>query len=200
MRIFAILAVLLPAVAAAQTPEINADEIIHEISADLDADGRTDKALLLSDIDGFASLVILSNSELETPEITYAPQIAWRGLAAGTIPELKLNERGSLQVHSMNESIGRHRWHRIATIAFRKNDFILAGFTYNWYDTLELSEYGTCDVNFLTGNGVLQRGENAETSAFTVFAGAIPIEDFDDTIPEPCLPEDHLLPLPNATD
>jgi len=200
MRIFALLTLLFPAMALAETAKINNDEIIQQITVDLDGDGQIDTALLLGDIDGFASLMILSNSEADSPEMTYARQIAWRGSSPGTIPELKLNERGSLQVHSMNESIGRQRWHRITTIAFRKNDFVLAGFTYSWYDTLDMNEQGVCDVNFLAGNGELERGHYATRTAFTVFSGVIPIEDFDDTIPEPCLPEDHLLPLPNATD
>lgn len=50
------------------------------------------------------------------------------------------------------------------TIAADGNALVLVGFTYDWYDTLDLAVQGACVVNLITGPGLLNQGEaQAET-------------------------------------
>lgn len=74
------------------------------------------------------------------------------------IPWLEFFESGLLLVFSQNMSIGRNRWQQIITIAKRDGEYIVAGFTYGAYDTLDLDYSLDCDYNVLTGiyihNGV----------------------------------------------
>lgn len=87
----------------------------------------------------------------------HAPGIAFTGIG-GSDASLAVSEQGDLQVRSENIAIGRHRWQQILTVARRDGRFIVAGFTYSYYDTIESDEKGEvkngqCDLNLLTGEG-----------------------------------------------
>jgi hypothetical protein len=43
------------------------------------------------------------------------------------------------------------------TLAYRNTDFVVAGFTYSYYDTLDPNVTGDCDLNVLTGKGVANK-------------------------------------------
>jgi hypothetical protein len=72
----------------------------------------------------------------------------------GQEPWLEASEHGSLKLYSENSAIGRERWEQILTIAYRRGAFMVAGYTYTYYDTLDPDAAGQCDVNLLTGKGV----------------------------------------------
>ncbi|MEO0357403.1 MAG: hypothetical protein AAF386_03740, partial [Pseudomonadota bacterium] len=38
--------------------------------------------------------------------------------------------------------------------AFRDGAYRVVGLTYNWFDTLDLNNGGTCDLNLITGQGI----------------------------------------------
>jgi hypothetical protein len=67
---------------------------------------------------------------------------------------LSVNASGSLKITSENESIGRNRWSRTLTVAYRNNKYVLAGFTYQDRDTLNPRAGESCDYNLITGRGV----------------------------------------------
>lgn len=86
----------------------------------------------------------------------WASNIAWSGEMAGTLPSLDITARGSLQVISENASIGRYRWRKVLTLAWRDHELLLAGYTYESRDTLDLDAPDEdCDINLLTGRGVV---------------------------------------------
>lgn len=178
MRILA-LACLLPLAAFA------GDALSH-VDADLDGDGVLDTATLTAS-DGYADLLIVSSRD---GAITMA-NAAWMGAAAGTIPELEMTDRGSLILHSMNEAVGRNRWHQLLTIAYRDEAFRVAGFTYGWYDTLNPEANGLCDLNLLTGIGELSIGpEGTPATAIEVYSvSAVPITEWEDIYPPECRAE-----------
>ncbi|MBB1248103.1 hypothetical protein [Rhizobium sp. G21] len=60
---------------------------------------------------------------------------------------------GSLAVHTRNDAIGRNRWSQTLTLAYRNKALLVAGFSYEWRDTLEPDNAGRCDINILTGKG-----------------------------------------------
>ena len=70
---------------------------------------------------------------------------------SGQEPSITALSNGSIAVNSQNSAIGRDRWEQTLTLAFRNNHFVVAGYTYNHHDTLDLSNSLTCDYNVLTG-------------------------------------------------
>ena len=123
------------------------------VNADWNEDGRFDKALLVINPDDSsqADLYLYLSSEKGLLLDTYAPAVAWQGAMFGTQPSLDINPRGSLLIHSQNDAIGRNRWNETITVAYRAGEFVIAGYTYNSRDTLDLDNTTSCDINFLTG-------------------------------------------------
>jgi hypothetical protein len=86
---------------------------------------------------------------------------------AGTEPSLELSSRGSLLLKSGNQSIGRDRWEQTLTIAYRNDQFVIAGLTLEVRDTLDHSAGGNCDLNLLTGQGT-RNGRRVDIGAQTI--------------------------------
>ena len=181
MRLLVVLLVVLPALARA--------EALSELVADFTGDGVADRAVLVETTEGGeADLLIYAGLPGGGEALALrAPALVWVG-GIGQQPSLDRTAGGSLQVISMNESIGRNRWRQTLTIAWRGGAFVLAGFTYSWYDTLDLDASGTCDVNLLTGRGVLSEGpEGARTSAaFRTDLRAMPVAEWPGNPPPEC--------------
>ncbi|MEM9765868.1 MAG: hypothetical protein AAF968_25810, partial [Pseudomonadota bacterium] len=145
------------ATAADEAPiisSIRAEDVIAALSDDLNGDGTADRAMLVDDpADGTATLLVYAG-EPAGPGVTpvlQAAGIAWSGRMFGTIPWLEVSQRGSLLVHAENASIGRNRWREVHIIAWRGGGFVLAGYTWESYDTLDPAATTACDVNLLTG-------------------------------------------------
>jgi hypothetical protein len=66
--------------------------------------------------------------------------------------ELATNSSGSLLVRQGSD-VGRGRWYRTITIAYRDGAYRLVGFTYYHFDTFN-GRTTSCDYNLLTGTGV----------------------------------------------
>ncbi len=148
------------------------------VLADLDGDGAAERFALIDDGDGSANL------RIETPgAVIVARDIAWIG-GIGQRLELSLAPNGSLRLTSMNEAIGRDRWHLTLTIAHRRGAYLVAGLTFDWYDTLDPDGYGTCDLNLLTGRGFLEEGAKPRRAVRTG-QPALPVTEWTDAIPIP---------------
>lgn len=144
-----------PAVAG-EPLTISPHRVIDVITADWNGDGDFDRAVLIEGAEDADLRIYLSNGGEEGMALTVSrPGIVWRGAMWGTLPSLGLNAAGSLQVLSGNQSIGRHRWQETLTIAWRGGRFVVAGFTFESHDTLEAGLNRHCDVNFLSGRGLL---------------------------------------------
>jgi len=157
-------------------------QIISQVEGDLDGDGMPDTAFLIDTTEGMVDLTI----EATKAGTAHAKNIAWIGAMAGTIPSLELTSHGSLRLLSGNESIGRGRWNQVLPIAYRENAFRVAGFTYGWYDTLNLEEQGLCDLNLLSGKGEIERGPDRVMITVTTTRRAAPISEWEDIFPEEC--------------
>lgn len=151
------------------------------VTSDLNGDGLAERFTLIAH-DGQADLRI----ETTGHEPIIAHRIAWSG-GIGQKPTLALAPNGSVLLTSMNEAIGRNRWHLTLTIAFRQNGYRVVGYTYDWHDTLNLEDSGLCDLNLLTGKGTLRKGEGGSMPIHTNMR-AILVSDFrdDHKIPEAC--------------
>lgn len=152
------------------------------VSSDLNGDGRPERFSLI-DANGTADLQI----ENTGGGVLIAENIVWVGGMSGQKPELDAAANGSILVTSMNEAIGRDRWRLTLTIAHRQGGYMVVGYTYSWYDTLDPENNGTCDLNLLTGRGFLTQTDRPAKSVNTKLR-AMPVTSFKDDhpIPEVC--------------
>lgn len=153
------------ATATAQPLEpVSLDRIASVASGDLDGDGAHDAALLIAPGPDSAedhALVILRGTGFDEgalePWLVFR-NAAWGGGPGGMVgnrPAVRFTDAGSLQLLSKNEAIGRNRWNQTVTLAWRDGRLLVAGFTYAFRDTLDLDADGGCDINVLTGRGVV---------------------------------------------
>ncbi len=186
MRTFTFLLCCLPLCVVIQKASAAPGDLLAEIRFDINQDGTADRAILFRRKDGDDSDVSLAIFEdgADTP-VVLAPAVAWVG-GIGQQPELASTPQGSLQVISMNESIGRDRWRQTLTIAYRGGRYVLAGITHDWWDTLDPANQGECDINLITGKGRLEEGETGHGKPITVKVRSLPIEDWDGHLPGEC--------------
>lgn len=158
MTLLLSLSVLLVSGAQAAEQKVDLSHVISAATGDWNNDGLMDRAFLVApdnDDQDVGLYIYLGDqaSTLPTLEI-FKPNLVWSGAMWGTTPSLMLGKSGSLEVISSNEAIGRSRWSQTLTLAYRSGAFVVAGYTYNSYDTLDLSAGISCDVNLLTGHGI----------------------------------------------
>lgn len=148
------------------------------VTSDLNGDGKPERFTLV-DSDGSVDLQI----EAAGGRVVIAQDIAWLG-GSGQEPELTLAPNGSVRLTSMNESVGRGRWHQTLTIAYRNGAYMVAGYTYDWYDTLDMNNNGNCDINLLNGKGnLIKNGSSAAPISSKM--RALPVTDWKDDISPP---------------
>ena len=159
-----------------------AQEFTTTLLADFTGDGINDRAELVALERGDdATLRLWKNGAFALE----APAIAWVG-GIGQEPALTVTPHGSLQVTSMNEAIGRNRWHETLTIAYRGGQFVVAGYTYDWYDTLNLMDQGSCDMNLLSGNAFVDIGPDRTRIIRPTEMKAMPLAAWPRQIPKVC--------------
>ena len=182
MRLLLSLLLFFPSAIAAQE--------INHVSADLTGDGVLDRAILALDTEGGGAdlLIYVPNSDGQFSLHTKAKSLIWVG-PGGRGPRLTVSPHGSLLIHSINDSIGRDRWRQTLTVAWRSNAFVLAGFTYYWYDTQDPEKSGTCDVNLLSGKGMRTRGTFLREISFRTKSRSVPIDMWDQEPPSECFPD-----------
>ncbi|SIP97737.1 hypothetical protein SAMN05880582_101242 [Rhizobium sp. RU20A] len=150
--------ILLPALpAAAQL--LDPDRIVAAATGDFDKDGTNDLVLLVApaqdkaDEDHGVYLFLTGETgKLTLKEIV--PNLVWGAYDLfGQNASLEAMANGSFVIVSHNDAIGRDRWEQRLTIAYRNNEFAVAGYTYTGYDTLNPDAAQSCDINMLTGKG-----------------------------------------------
>jgi hypothetical protein len=158
--------------------------VLAEVSADLNGDGVTDRAVLMHAPDGDdvdLAIYLSAAGKLPAQPTLYKTAFGWTGDMAGTEPEISVNKAGSLVVVFQNDAVGRDRWSRRFTIAFRAGALVIAGYDYTARDTLNPAGGGNCDLNFLSGHGT-RNGKPIKLAA-----GAIPLSAWtDQSAPKSC--------------
>lgn len=181
MRILIALLWLLPTTTLAQGFSTTLD-------ADLTGDGLVDHAALTQNLETLdADLNIwVRQTDGDLKHRASARSVVWIG-GIGQKPDLSVTDHGSLQVHSMNDAIGRNRWHQTLTLAWRKGAFVLAGYTYSSYDTLDLDASVGCDVNLLNGKGERLTGPDlGHKTTFRTKSRGGPIGKWNGQAPKEC--------------
>jgi hypothetical protein len=182
IAIAAFLGVALPARADIQGLE----RVLSAVTLNFQDNGATDRAVLVDNQDSGADLYIYLSLDDATPDAPVKPALvkkaaAWSGATWGTSPSLEISNKGSLLIKSDNTSIGRDRWSQTLTVVYRNKEFVVAGITYNTFDTLKSEAGGSCDLNLLTGKG-LRNGKPVETKF-----PAVKLADWsDEKLPNEC--------------
>lgn len=168
MRLTTLLLLAAPLVgpAAAQTGDLRPQDILDAAIGDWNKDGRDDLALIaITDRDDMqvGLYVYLREAETDGSLLTLAlavPDKIWGGRggdggAFGQEPSIKALSNGSIAITTQNYGIGRNRWEHTLSLAYRDGRFLVAGLTFHAFDSLQEEEPLTCDLNLLTGRGVV---------------------------------------------
>jgi len=159
--------------------------VLSVVTGDWNQDKQLDAAVLMKNKDIVELYIFLANEKNRLQQVIYKPDIVWMGGMGGTVPYLKTSKKtGSLFIHSENDSIGRNRWSQTLTIAYRDKNFMIGGYSYNSYDTLDLSNNLNCDINLFTGKGFKNK------KPLKISAQKIKLKNWtDNDIPKECMPE-----------
>lgn len=151
---------------AGQAGDISPQDILDAATGDWNKDGREDLALLAvtPGDDMQVGLYVYLREEATNGSlltlVLAVPDKIWGGrggdtAAFGQEPSIKALANGSIAITTQNSAIGRNRWEHTISLAHRDGRFVVAGLTFNSYDTLQEEEPLSCDLNLLTGRGVV---------------------------------------------
>jgi hypothetical protein len=186
IRSLAVLALgLAPVLACAQEPPEPGD-LVAALSGDWNGDGAPDAATLTQDEGSAANLTLyLGDPVYGLKRVAHRPRVIFSGGMGGQTPKLEAASPSSLKLHQEQIGIGRTPWESTLSIAWRNGQFMLAGYSYMFYDRIDPDHNGHCDVNLLTGNYELTLGEQTQTGQQD--ARAFPISKLEaDYMPTIC--------------
>jgi hypothetical protein len=174
IRRLALVLALLPAAAAAQTATG---------TVDIDGDGRVDTFRIApspeSDDGPCVDLTIEAGGRTTTvPHVVCGADPYENGV------ELQPTSSGAMRIVASHYGIGRNKWDLTLTLVGRKGQILVGGYTFDWHDSLDPEDNGSCDLNLLTGKGVLTVRGIAK--AVVPSLKAMPVADWTD---DPRLPE-----------
>ena len=162
-------------------------KIVSAASGAWTDDGSMGRALLIDDPDN-ASVdlaIYIGNSADPSQDLklaAYAHDIASSGNMFGNTAELRQTKKGALQIYSENTAVGRDKWERTMTLAWRGGRFVVSGLTMSDYDDLTPGSATSCDINFLSG-----RAKAGRKLIKMAMSGGIPVEKWtEDMIPKAC--------------
>lgn len=147
----------LAASSAQDAAQISTDQIFSVTTGDWNKDQVQDAVIMIETKEqDFDVLFYLTDEEQRLKLHDRVNAMVWGSTTMfGQEPSVSTRENGSLLITSQNSSIGRNRWEERLTIVYRESRFVVAGFSYNHYDTLDPDASGFCDLNLLTGKGIV---------------------------------------------
>ncbi len=157
--------------------------VLSVVTGDWNQDNNLDAAVLMKNNDHVELYIFLANTSNKLQQSLYKQDIVWMGRMEGTKPYLQASKKtGSLLIHSENDSIGRNRWNQVLTVTYRSKNFMISGYTYTSYDTLNPNSSLSCDINLFTGTGFKNK------KSLKITAQKIKLTNWtDDNIPKECI-------------
>lgn len=179
------LSLLLFLVAAPATAQ-EVPALIAALTGDWDGNGALEAVVLVAGVDGEANLIVYDNDGYSglTPVlvlegVVFAGPMA--GQAPSLTPSLALQGEAGFVLSSEQTAVGRTPWSQSLTLVWREGSFVVAGYGYGFYDRLDLSHYGDCTVDLLTGQYTLHHGPGDDAPEVhregTTEAAAFPLAD-----------------------
>jgi hypothetical protein len=144
-------------------------EPLHEITLDIDHDGKTDRVVIvMQDPDGAqADLHVYLAAGEGKLDLSRKPTFLKKAITEGSVSGLEVGD-GSLIVTSCYGCGARKSWDETLTIAHRDGEFLVVGYTKDWDWGNEIRKpngewdvettIGGCDIDFLSGEGVVSEG------------------------------------------
>lgn len=177
----------LPALAQDLAP----GQMIAVVSGDWNGDELGDAVALVGAEDLTADLVVYRGTFRGLAEVLRVPAVAQTAQMMGAAPGLEQLPNGSIRLTTEQTGIGRSPWTQGITLAWREGGFVVAGFSYAYYDRIEPGVDGSCDVNLLTGDWTLRRGmgedQPEQRSAGRIEGRRLPLAQLDGAFfPEVC--------------
>jgi hypothetical protein len=145
-----------------------------EATLDIDGDGKLDRVVLRRHSDGAkADIAIYLGSGGDKFEPSLTPSF-FRGdlTVEGILIAFESKGRGSLLI-TYGCGGCSNDYSTTLTIVHRRGEFLVGGVTYDW-DTR--NGIGSCDINFLTGKGVLTSGLAPDQTIKTLQGRFAPIK------------------------
>ncbi|WP_026187414.1 hypothetical protein [Ensifer sp. BR816] len=172
---------LLPPPLAFAEDAIGPARIVSAATGDWDKNGVSDLVLLVAPPEGSDEdngvYVYLTNDVGRLLLKSLIPDKVWGHFGLyGQAPSVSALPNGSIEIASHNDAIGRDRWEQKLTVAYRGSEFVVAGYTYSSYDTLDLDNTTQCDFNVLSGKGT------ANAKPIRAKGATIPLKDWSDEI------------------
>jgi hypothetical protein len=143
--------------------QLTADQIVDAAVGDWNRDGLSDFAILAATDESEVMLGVyiyvrdpdggLLRSVLALPNKVWG-RTRESGIS-GQEPSVRALANGSIAITEQNQAIGRERWQAIRTLAFRQGKFVVAGFTFDYFDSMQEFEPLQCELNFLSGKGTV---------------------------------------------
>ena len=156
--------------ASALSEEGSSLRVVSETTLDIDHDGRRDRAALVQrPQSGSADLYIYLGGDGEPLDLSRRPTMLKKDIASGAAMGLETNGKGSLIVRYGCGGCSNAS-ETTLTIIHRKGTFWIGGYALNW-DTR--AGMGSCEINFLTGRGIVSQGLEPKTHAIRVKAAPI---------------------------
>ena len=122
------------------------------LSGDWNGDDVADAVILMQGPYDAADVHVFRGGFRGLEPLLVASDAVYSGSMGGQTPSLEALTPTSFAINSEQIGMGRTPWMQRITVAYRGGDFVVAGFTYDFYDRLDLEHYGHCDVNLLTGD------------------------------------------------
>jgi len=147
------------------------DALIAALSGDWNGDEMPDAVFLVQGADDTADIRVFGGGfrGLE-PQFT-VPGAVYAGPWGGQAPGLVALSDSSFAITSEQTGIGPTPWMQRIMVAYRDGGFVVAGYTYDFYDRLDPEHYGTCDVNLLSGDYTLSRMTSDGTAPLNISGG-----------------------------
>lgn len=178
---------------AARAQDEPSAEPPFEATLDIDNDGLTDRAVIVSNPDtGLADLSLYLAVGEGKLDPSRKPDFVKKALTEDRILALETKGKGSLVVVSCFGCGASKSTEATLTIVWRRGKFLVAGYSRDWDWGVQKSDgtvettLGGCDINFLTGKGTVSKDlEDGKPVAgkFTPIALA---DWSDDRRPKPC--------------
>jgi len=167
-------------------PAVPPSKVVSATSGAWTNDGSMGRAVLIDDPENSSVDLAIYAGDVSNADsmklAAFAHDIASSGNMFGNIAELRTTKSGALQVYSENTAVGRDKWERAMTLAYRNGHFVVSGLTLSAYDSLDPKAGGSCDINFLTGKAKAGR-KTIKVAA----SGGIPVDKWsEDMIPKAC--------------
>ncbi len=149
--------------------------LAQSVTTDLNGDGPAEEFQLVLKDGGDADLLITGTGQADLR----AANIATTGPGAEP-PLIEILGDGQVRVTSFHDAVGPVRWTVSLTLGFPDGSYRVTGYTFIWWNPLDLEDFGLCDLDLRGGSGVLQVG-TGDPYEVDVETPALPVAVWSET-------------------